>query len=217
MKAWTYSSLEKYQTCPKQYYHLRVIKDVVDPPSEHTVWGESVHTALEDFISRDIPLPDEMHHWASFMLKVKRLKGTKLVEKKFSIDENFLPCDWDRAWSRGIVDLTVLSGDTAIVIDYKTGKRKPSDQLSLYAAYVFAHYPEVQSVSTAFIWLKDRKLDKEAFTRDDIADIWQRFLPTVAKISSSLETNKWPARPSGLCRQWCHVLTCDHNGRRTCN
>jgi len=27
-------------------------------------------------------------------------------------------------------------------MDYKTGKRKPSEQLDLYAAYVFHYYPE---------------------------------------------------------------------------
>lgn len=217
MKAWTFSSLEKYQTCPKQYYHIRVIRDVKEPPSEHTVWGEKVHTALENYIKNGDPLPDEMQNWVPFMEKVSKLKGKKLTEERFSVDANFQACDWDSAWSRGIVDLVVIDGDTATVMDYKTGKRKPSDQLSLYAAYVFAHYPEVNTVQTAFVWLKDRKVDRGVFTRDDIPTIWQNFLPTVARIDKSFSTEKWPAKPSGLCRQWCHVLTCEHNGRTPCN
>jgi CRISPR/Cas system-associated exonuclease Cas4 (RecB family) len=215
MTAWTYSSLDKYLTCPKQYYHLRIVRDVKEPPSEQTIWGEKVHKALEDFIQHSKKLPDDMSHWTGFMEKIRRLNGTKHTEMKLSVDVNFQPCEWDHAWSRGIVDLLVINKDTALVVDYKTGKRKPSDQLSLYAAYVFAHYPEVNTVTTAFVWLKDRKVDKETFTRDDIAAIWQRFLPVVTKINASLDTNKWPARPSGLCRQWCYVLTCEHNGRKT--
>lgn len=217
MNAWTFSSLEKYQTCPKQFYHVRVIKDVKEPPSEHTIWGEKVHQAFEDFIKSDKFLPKEMSIWEGFLAKVKRLKGEKHTEIKLAVDKNFQPCDWDTSWSRGIVDLLCVNGDTAVVMDYKTGKRKPSDQLSLYAAYVFAHYPSVQKVSTAFVWLKDRKIDRNIFTRDDIASIWQQFLPTVRKIEVSHETNKWPAKPSGLCRQWCHVLDCEHNGRKSCN
>ena len=49
----------------------------------------------------------------------------------------------------------------AIVMDYKTGKRKPTEQLDLYAAYVFHHYPDVQEVTTVFVWLKEKKLDKK--------------------------------------------------------
>jgi hypothetical protein len=214
MSAWTYSSLDKYLTCPKQYYHTRVVRDVKEPPTEHTIWGEKVHQALEDYIQHYKTLPDDMAHWDSFMSKIRKLAGVKHTEIKLAVDRNFQPCDWGDAWSRGIVDLLVTNKDTALVVDYKTGKRKPSDQLSLYAAYVFAHYPEVQQVTTAFVWLKDRRVDKETFTRDDIAAIWQRFLPVVIKIEASLDSNKWPAKPSGLCRQWCHVLTCDHNGRK---
>lgn len=217
MAAWTFSSLEKYQTCPRQYYHIRVARDVKEPPSEHTIWGEKVHSALEDYIRDNAELPDDMQHWTGFMDKVRRLKGQKFTEIQLAVDKNFQPCLWNKAWSRGIVDLLVIHRDTALVVDYKTGKRKPSDQLSLYAAYVFAHYPEVQTVSTAFVWLKDKKVDKETFHRADVGSIWQQFLPTVIKIETSLETNKWPAKPSGLCRQWCHVLTCEHNGRRTCS
>jgi hypothetical protein len=217
MAAWTYSSIDKYQTCPKQYYHLRVVRDVKDPPSEHTVWGETVHKALEDYIKEGKELPEEMSQWTSFMSKIKGIKGSKFTEIELAVDENFQPCDWNKAWSRGVVDLLILNGNTAVVVDYKTGKRKPSDQLSLYAAYVFAHHPEVQTVSTAFVWLKDRKVDKETYTREDVSTIWLRFLPAVKKIATSHETNKWPARPSGLCRQWCYVLTCEHNGRKPCN
>jgi hypothetical protein len=213
MSAWTYSSLEKYLTCPRQYFHLRVLKDVKDLPSEQTIWGEKVHEAFELAVKLDTSLPKEMQGWESFLNKIKAIKGDKFTEIKLAVNKHFAPCDWDNAWSRGIVDLLVVSGNTAIVADYKTGKRKLSDQLSLYAAYVFAHYPEVQTVHTAFVWLKDKKIDRDVLTRSDISKIWLQFIPTTLKIEHSQESNKWPAKPSGLCKQWCHVLQCEHNGK----
>jgi hypothetical protein len=32
---WSYSSLGLFQQCPKKYYHLRVVKDYVEPETEH--------------------------------------------------------------------------------------------------------------------------------------------------------------------------------------
>lgn len=214
MKSWTYSSLDKFLTCPKQYYHLRVAKDYVDPPSEHTIWGEKVHAALEDYVKDGKDLPDEMSKWQGIVDKLCKLPGEKFTEQKMSIDRNFQPCDWDKAWTRGIIDLLVVNKKTALVADYKTGKRKPSDQLWLYALYVFAHYPSVESVHTVFVWLGTRKIDKETVHRRDIAQAWQRFLPAVNRLEISYEKDSWPAKPSGLCRQWCPVLSCTHNGRK---
>jgi hypothetical protein len=213
MKAWTFSQLEKYQTCPKQFYHLRVIRDTEDPPTDATRWGEEVHTAFENRINEGTPLPVGMEQWEGFARKLISLQGTKYAEVELAVDNNFKPCDWNNAWSRGIVDLLIIHGSSAVVLDYKTGKRKPSHQLSLYAGYVFAHYPEVNKVTTIFAWLKDKKLDQETFTRDSVAEIWQAFLPTVRKLELAHEHNQWPARPSGLCRNWCNVLSCTHNGR----
>ncbi len=73
-----------------------------------------------------------------------------------------------------------------------------------------AHFPEVEEVETGFVWLKDKKIDKERFTREDIPKIWQEFLPRVIKLESAYERDSWPCKPSGLCKGWCPVKTCDY-------
>lgn len=216
MVAWTFSQLEKYTNCPKQFYHLRVAKDFTDPPTEHTIWGEKVHSAMEWRVAEDKPLPPEMQQWEPIAAKLAALPGRKLAEYQFAVDDAFQPAPWDKAWSRGIVDLVTITDKWAGVFDYKTGKRKPSDQNALYAGYVFAKYPDVQKIDTAFVWLKERKLDKQSFTRKDIPLIWGKFLPTVRKLTLSHANNQWPARPSGLCRAWCAVTSCPHNGKFKC-
>jgi hypothetical protein len=106
--------------------------------------------------------------------------------------------------------LLVVHKDKAVVVDYKTGKRKPTEQLKLYAAYTFAYYPQVTQVHTGFAWLKERRLDIEKVNRDEIPVIWQPFLTKVRKLESAYERDKWMARPSGLCRGWCPVKHCEH-------
>jgi hypothetical protein len=210
LQAWTYSHLDKFETCPKQFYHSNVARDFVSLPTEATKWGERVHTAFEDRIQVGTPLPEGMTQWEPIAAKIAALPGEKRVEEKMAIDKNFKPAPWKEAWSRGIADLLVTYKDTAVVLDYKTGKRKPSEQLSLYAAFTFANFPEVTKVTTGFVWLKEKKIDKESFTKDDVSGIWKELLPKVHKLESAYERDSWPARPSGLCKGWCPVTTCPH-------
>lgn len=207
--AWTYSQLDKFETCPRQFYHVRVKRDIVEPPTEHTIWGEKVHTAFENRIKDDTPLPEGMQQWEPFATKLANMPGEKKCEEQMAVDKNFQPAPWKSAWTRGIADLLVLHGKSAVVMDYKTGKRKLTEQLMLYAGYTFAHYPEVATVTTGFVWLKDKKVDKETFGREDVPKIWNTFLPRVRKLELAYERDAWPCRPSGLCRGWCPVKQCE--------
>lgn len=212
MGPWSYSHLEKFETCPRQFFEVKVAKNVVEPPTEATIWGKSVHDAFERRVRDGTPLPDGMDRWEPLAASILRLPGVKHTEIKLAIDRAFQPTEWDTAWSRGIADLLVLSGRYAAVLDYKTGKPKPSEQLALYAAYVLALYPKVESVSTGFVWLRDEKIVKETFTRSSISATWQELLPRVSKLEAAFKRQAWPARPSGLCRRHCPVRSCEHNG-----
>ena len=214
MPPWTYSQLDSFETCPRKFYHLKVARDIVEPPSPHAEWGTRVHTAFEEWIKNGSPLPEGMTQWQSLAEKLAKLPGEKLCEQKMALDKNFQPTDWKTSWTRGIADLLVVHKDRAVVADYKTGKRKPTEQLDLYAAYIFAHYPQVKVVTTAFVWLKDRKIDKKEVTRDEVPVVWSGFLPRVRKLESAYERDSWPERPSGLCRAYCPVYACKFNGKR---
>ncbi len=207
--AWTFSSLEKFETCPKQYYHTRVKRDVIEGPTEATKWGERVHTAMENRVTMGEPLPEGMEHWEGLAAKLEALPGEKMAEIKMAVNDSFQACDWKSAWSRGIADLVVVHENKAIVLDYKTGKRKPSEQLALYAGYTFAHFPDLEEVQTGFVWLKDKKIDKQTVTRVELPMVWQQFLPRVSRLESAYERDSWQPKPSGLCKGWCPVKTCE--------
>lgn len=214
MNAWTYSQLDSFETCPKKFFHLKVAKDVVDPPTVHQEWGVRVHSAFEDAIKHGTPLPEGMQQWQSLANKLAALPGEKFTEQKFAIDKNFKPTEWATAWSRGIADLVVVHKDKAAVMDFKTGKRKPSEQLDLYATYISHYYPHVTTVRTGYIWLKEKRIDWRSVSVEYVSSIWQAFLPRVRKLESAYERDSWPARPSGLCKGWCPVTACEFNSKK---
>lgn len=98
------------------------------------------------------------------------------------------------------------------LVTHNTGKRKPdSKQLKIFALLIFAHYPEVERVNTAFVWLQTGKVDTERFHRKDIPVLWQDILPEVRRFELAHKNQTWTPKPSGLCRGWCPVTTCSFN------
>lgn len=206
--AWSFTAISAFETCPRQYKLMRVDKVVKEKQSEAMLWGNTVHKALEERIRDGKPLPKTLAGYESLAAKIAASKGEVLVEQKMTLNEDFEPTTWfaKDAWCRVILDVNVLGKRRAAVFDWKTGKRKPDlEQLKLFAGVTFAHYPEINEVDTGFIWLKENAIDREVFTRAQIGEIWGAFLPKVARLNSAFDTGRWPARPSGLCREYCSV------------
>ena len=179
-------------------------KAVSDPGSEATHYGERIHKFLEDRLKTNTELPQEAAHYEGITSAIlKGMKGELLVEQELTLNVELNPTGWfdDDAWLRTKIDVLVVNQSEAKVLDWKTGKRKPDfDQLELYALQIFAHYPEVERVSVGFVWLKDKAMDRNEYVRQDAAALWEKLLTQIKRIEKSLETEVWPARPSGLCR-----------------
>ena len=214
---WSYSALTSFETCPRKHYHLRVAKDVVEPQGEAAMWGDTVHKAIEARIKFKTLLPKGMEKWERIVSKFDTPKGLVLVEEKLSLTKNMQPCKWGApdCWVRGIVDIGVDGGKKVTLVDWKTGKVKHDlDQLKLFAGLYMQAKPYVEKVKTAFVWLVHNKMTKEEFTREDLPSIWEDFSTRARRLELAVQKNHWPPKPSGLCKAWCYVMTCEFNGRR---
>lgn len=201
----SHSAITLFENCPYRYFHQRVAKTVEDKGGEASLYGERIHSALELKLKEDAELPQEAKHYAPLTDSVKRAaEGAQLyVEQELTLNDNLTPTGWwdADAWLRSKLDVLIISGDSAIVMDWKTGKRKPDfSQLELFALQVFKHYPEVQKVKTSFVWLKTLEIDSETFFRAEAHDMWVKLLARIQRIQDALEYDNWPAKPSGLCR-----------------
>ena len=216
----SFSSLKMFENCPKRYFHQRVEKSVKDTPHEATAYGERVHEALELYLKGDITeLPPESKPHTRMVEKLTKLcEGREvLVEQELTLTKNLTPTGWwdADAWFRSKLDVLILQGNHAIDIDWKTGKRRPDfTQLGLFATQTFIHYPEIDKVTSAFVWLKEGVLDKQIYRRDHLPSLTQSLLSKTTRVEQALEKDVWPARPSGLCN-WCPCKTfCEYAQRR---
>lgn len=217
---WSHSALSDFNNCPKAYYHKRIAKDVEDPPNEAGLWGDYVHKEFEKYLNQanqpaytaPLPLPDELDRYRAYLDSLAGMRGEMFVECKYAITRQQEPCDFfaPDVWCRAILDVIVIDGERAFVLDHKTGKRKPnSRQLKLSALMVFIHHPSVQIVKTAYYWLKEDAYDAETYVRADYLKLWEEFLPDLKQYLRAAKEETWTPRPSGLCYGWCPVQQCE--------
>lgn len=214
MPPWSHSTLTSFETCPKRHYLTKVTYEVVEPQTEATKWGNTVHKALEMRALNGDPLPLAINKYEPLVDKIVQSSGDLVVEHKMAIDKSFAPTEWKTSWARGIVDIGKIKSSTAALFDWKTGKRKvDSDQMKLMALLTMQTYENVDQVETGFVWLKENKIDRQKFTREQIPDILSEFLPRVARLEKAYEKNDWKPKPSGLCKAWCPCTGCSFNGK----
>lgn len=220
--SWSYSRLKNYETCPHRYYRVDVKKDVREPESEALTWGNRAHAEFARMIDSEV-LPesetDPMYEYGAHIEKVldmKRKGLTVRTERKYAITKDFTPCEYfaPNAWYRAVVDVEIIANTKALILDWKTGKIvEDSPQLALAAVCMFVHHPALQKVGSSFVWLKEDAETREDFVREDIPLIWSKLRPRVERLRESHETNTFNFNPNPLCRNWCPVLDCTHNGR----
>lgn len=226
--AWSYSRLLKFEQCPKQFWHMNVMKDVKEVPTEQQDWGTFVHKAFEDRVAKQKPLPEDLQKHEDLVAALT--SGTPrqiLVEQQWALTRDLRPTGWfDRnVWCRFKGDLvrvdpTPVNGaapplpeDVALLVDYKTGKIKEDEsQLKLGAAFTFEHFPTVGLVKSLFLWVKTEALSRLDVLRRDKPQIWAEFMPRVARMEKAYNEADMPAQPSPLCN-WCPVTACAHNPR----
>jgi hypothetical protein len=208
----SFSSIKMFENCPKNYYHQRIEKSVKDPGSAVTAFGERIHKSLELRLSDGEVLSQEAARYERLCASVEQMAlgaDELAVEQEMTLNEQLEPTGWwdEDAWLRSKIDVLIRRGSDAVVLDWKTGKRKPDfDQLELFAVQVMKHYPEVERVKSTFVWLKDTQMDSETYTREQVPELWQRILSKINRIEGALASDNWPAKPSGLCN-WCPCRT----------
>jgi hypothetical protein len=215
---WSYSGLGLFQQCPRKYYHLRVIKDIVEPKTDAITYGEMVHKAAEDYIGKGVPVPEKFAFITPVLDVLKEIPGTKHCEYKMGLTEELDPCGFfdKNVWYRGIADLLIINDQVAHIIDYKTGKSAQyadTKQLELMALSIFKHFPQVKKVKSGLLFVIANDFVKADFKADDQGMHWMRWLEDTARLEKSIELGIWNPRPNFSCKGWCAVKDCIHNGK----
>lgn len=217
---WSYSSISLFQQCPRKYHRLRVVKDIVEPPQEHLLYGSAVHKAAEEYLRDGTPIPEKYAYIKPKIAPFKDLPGTLLCEYEMGLDKNLNPCAFrdKNVWFRGIADLLIINGDKARVVDWKTSKSSryaDKKQLELLSLLVFKHFPEVKKVQAGLVFLVADDLVPAQYERENEGEAWQKWLGEAHLLDKAYEHDVWNPKPNFTCRGWCPVDDCEHNGRNT--
>jgi len=217
---WSFSSIKLFEQCPRKYYHLKVSKDYSEPPTDATTYGEEFHSAAEFYVSGQADLPAHFSFAKKALDKLRAMPGKKLCEYEMGLTEGLEPCKIDApdAWWRGIADLVIINENTAKVVDYKAGKSAKyadKDQLQLMALAVFKHFPDVEKVDAALLFVVAKAFITATYNRSDAPALWADWLKRYNKITAARDNGVWNPKTSGLCKAHCVVLSCLHNGRNS--
>ena len=217
---WSYSAAKDFENCPRKYYELRVAKNYKQEETEATRYGTEVHKSFEDFVRDGTPLPPQFERFQRFVAPLLNLRGDRYCEYKIGVTASFKPCEFFGAdvWWRGIPDLLVVNEDAGVarVVDYKTGKSSryaDTDQLELLAAAIMSHFPKVNLVKGALLFVVADALVKAEYRREQLPQIWSKWTGKISRIETAQAVNVWHEKQGPLCG-WCPVTACIHHKPR---
>ena len=211
--SFSFSALSTFEQCEKKYYHLYDAKDVKDEDSEASKDGKEQHIALKARVIDANPLPPGMRHLEALAAKFAAAPGQKYGEMKLAVNSKFQPCAWfaPDTYIRAIVDLLIVQGKTAVIVDWKTGKPKDDfTQMGLTAAVLSKCMPEIELFKTLLVWTQGAKPHSKNYSLSKLEEVWADILPRAGKIQHARNTVVYQAKPSGLCRGYCPVKNCPH-------
>lgn len=212
---WSFSGLKDFDNCPRQFNEVKNLKNFTKGVTEQMLYGTEVHKALEDYVRVGTPLAKNYMRFKDMVDELVAIEGIKYPERQMALKEDRITtCSFDdpEYWVRGIVDLLIIDGDTAYIVDYKTGSARYPDtkQLKLMALFTFAHHPEVMHVKAGLLFVMHNVFIDETYKRADVDNLWLSFAPTLARLKLAVERNVWMESPSPLCK-WCPVKTCKYH------
>lgn len=214
--AWSYSQLKNAETCLKRWFHYNVEKDVSEPETEQLRAGNALHSHFEQRLAHGTTLPLGYGMFEGILAKIVAAPGQLYTEQKLAITGAFQPSTYfaRNVWFRTVVDCAVVKGDQAAVFDWKTGKpNEDHTQLQLMAATMFIHTPALQRVRAALMFVNAGESSSAYFLREDMPELWAEILPRVRVMQKARATQEYPPKPSGLCKKYCAVSSCQYYGR----
>lgn len=219
----SFTAIKSFENCPHRFYKERVLKLYPFEQSPAARRGDIIHKEFENYIKDGTPLTDPdpadetkglAKPYEEWVRTFAEQQGVKHVEFKMAMNWQAQKVGYFRGkdiWIRGQFDLLVDQGEHAVMIDYKTGKSKNADiaQLELMSLMTFIHFPNIQTITGALVFIDEKKVVKDRYSRDKMEQYRERWLNRSIPIVQALTTRKFPMKQSGLCG-YCPVTTCPY-------
>ena len=211
-----HTSLATFDRCPKQFHHRYILRDQPYVESVEMKWGNVVHSAMEHRVGAlKTPLAPELARFEKYALALEPFGEVK-TELKLGLTEAGEPVDFfaSNVAFRGVVDTLAVSGDTAFIADWKTGRKwEDPRELEEHGMLVRATFAHVTTVKAAYVWMKADEIGK-TYDVSDAAPTFARVVNTLKKINSmTRDSAAFNPLPNKLC-PWCPVKACAYNPKK---
>lgn len=214
--AWSHSALDKFESCPKQYYETAIARRWPFVTTAEMEWGKRVHKDFEDYLLVNKPLPVDLQAHESFLAAFKAEPGELAGEERIALDVNMRQCQYfdkqRQVWYRGQVDARKRDRASGVshILDHKTGKVKNDfTQLKSFAMFEFLTQPDIHTCKVEFYWTQIRGANGETYYREQLPEIIRFFAAKLHRFADAFLTDTFPPKQSGLCNGWCPVTTCE--------
>jgi len=214
---WSFSAIEAFELCPKKFYEEKITKKYKQSRSEVGDYGIDAHKSFEKYMLNDTALPMDLRHHTRVLDKIKTIPGTKLPEQKLAIDIQYRPTgffDTD-VYCRAVVDYAAINQEHKymVIADWKFGKQKEGfDQIKFMVAVMSCYEPDIEKFEGIYYWARTKKATRITILKPEIPGIWSAILPRVRELEDAVLENNFIAIPNFLCKKYCPVTTCRHNG-----
>lgn len=210
---WSHTALSDFVNCPYAYHQKYVLKTVKTEATPEMLWGRRVHKDFELRIAEGKALPLDLKEHEPFLAAIEALPGVLNTERDIALTTSLEDCGkWDKnVFYRGVIDVSVIDNDRAMIGDYKTGKVKPDPtQLIGFTLHTFHKYPFVNRVLAFYYWTVNGTTSDFTYRRSQVPELWDHFVPNLKQYREAYRTDVWQKRPSGLCHGWCPQTLCEH-------
>lgn len=221
----SHSSLNVFETCPRQYESKYITRDSPYVQSAEAAFGDVAHNGLEAYVKAqgDYQLASNIAQYKPFadwvLQRAAAKNGVVYAERMSAVDRQLNPVAYKakNRWIGGKIDITIVYPDLgeAEVFDWKTGKVKNDQtQLQLYGALGLADFPEVKVVRAGYIWLAANTISPPSlYSRADYAQHWDTFEHKYRRLQDAYRRGVFEPKPNGLCKKWCDVKRCEFHGQ----
>ena len=228
---WSYTSLQEFLTCPAAWAAKRFYKTVKEGETEAMRVGNLIHETAEHYGKKLIGQtfkPTSIH--TQYLPMVQKYvdalvaSGAELhFEKEMCFNKQMGLSHWkawDTVWVRSKADVLAKKGQRLSIVDWKTGKYK-EDFLQLRMFAVFAAltpgFEDVQEFDPKFIFTKEAPPKNilrlpAPIQRSELKGVLGEIMAIVRRMEAAWESENFPCKKNGLCRNYCANKYCAHCG-----
>jgi hypothetical protein len=185
---------------------LKHVDGLKEPENDAMKRGKDVHKKAEKYASGELKKrPKELDLFAEEFKYLRRIRKRLELEERYATNAKWESTGFfsGDTWCRVVFDVIYAerNGDVIEIIDHKTGKVRPENdvQLDLDAAVAAACFPDAKIINCSFWYLDWGEEVRKTYTREEALALQKHFDKDTKKM---LADRTFKPTPGNACR-WC--------------